>query len=167
MKKYKLICKKGEGTFSEVVKAENVESGNCYAIKCMKTSFDSSKQVSHCTLWHRIHSCFLYAARNYGYRMNRLQSNESIMTAQYWLLLILNLFDVFHLLTLLFLFQVNNLREIQALRRLTPHPNIVNLEEVLYDEPSGRLAMVFELMEQNLYDMISGKCTVLSDAYMS
>lgn len=74
---------------------------------------------------------------------------------------------MFHLLTLLFLFQVNNLREIQALRRLTPHPNIVNLEEVLYDEPSGRLAMVFELMEQNLYDMISGKCTVLSDAYMS
>jgi hypothetical protein len=27
--------------------------------------------------------------------------------------------------------QVNNLREIQALRRLCPHPNIVKLEEVL------------------------------------
>ncbi len=27
--------------------------------------------------------------------------------------------------------QVNNLREIQALRRLSPHPNIVKLEEVL------------------------------------
>ena len=27
--------------------------------------------------------------------------------------------------------QVNNLREIQALRRLLPHPNIVKLEEVL------------------------------------
>jgi renal tumor antigen len=52
---------------------------------------------------------------------------------------------------------VSNLREIQALKRLTPHPNIIDLEEVLYDEPSGRLAMVFELMEQNLYDMISGK----------
>lgn len=26
--------------------------------------------------------------------------------------------------------QVNNLREIQALRRLMPHPNIVRLEEV-------------------------------------
>jgi renal tumor antigen len=96
MKKYKLVCKKGEGTFSEVVKAENTETGNHYAIKCMKTAFDSAKQVS-------------------------------------------------------------NLREIQALKRLTPHPNIISLEEVLYDEPSGRLAIVFELMEQNLYDMISGR----------
>jgi Serine/threonine protein kinase len=52
---------------------------------------------------------------------------------------------------------VNNLREIQALKRLTPHPHIVNLEEVLYDQPSGRLAMVFELMDANLYDLISGK----------
>jgi renal tumor antigen len=33
----------------------------------------------------------------------------------------------------------------------------VNLEEVLYDEPSGRLAMVFELMDANLYDLISGR----------
>ena len=53
--------------------------------------------------------------------------------------------------------QVNNLREIQALKRLTPHPHIVNLEEVLYDQPSGRLAMVFELMDANLYDLISGR----------
>jgi renal tumor antigen len=52
---------------------------------------------------------------------------------------------------------VSNLREIQALKRLNPHPNIIDLEEVLYDETSGRLAMVFELMEQNLHDMISGK----------
>ena len=27
--------------------------------------------------------------------------------------------------------QVNNLREIQALRRLNPHPNIILLEEVI------------------------------------
>jgi len=52
---------------------------------------------------------------------------------------------------------VNNLREIQALRRLSPHPNIINLEEVLYDQPSGRLALVFELMDKNLYDLISGR----------
>jgi renal tumor antigen len=37
---------------------------------------------------------------------------------------------------------VNNLREIQALRRLSPHPNIIKLLEVLYDQPSGRLALV-------------------------
>jgi len=40
--------------------------------------------------------------------------------------------------------QVNNLREIQALRRLSPHQNIVKLHEVLYDKPTGRLALVFE-----------------------
>lgn len=42
--------------------------------------------------------------------------------------------------------QVNNLREIQALRRLSPHPHIIKLLEVLYDQPTGRLALVFELM---------------------
>lgn len=42
--------------------------------------------------------------------------------------------------------QVNNLREIQALRRLSPHPHIIQLLEVLYDQPTGRLALVFELM---------------------
>jgi len=96
MKKYKLVSKKGEGTFSEVVMAENIEDGKHYAIKCMKNSFKNVQQV-------------------------------------------------------------NNLREIQALRKLAPHPNVVNLEEVLYDEPTGRLAMVFELMDANLYDLISGR----------
>ena len=45
MKKYKLVSKQGEGTFSEVVKAENIENGNFYAIKCMKNSFKSLQQV--------------------------------------------------------------------------------------------------------------------------
>lgn len=53
--------------------------------------------------------------------------------------------------------QVNNLREIQALRRLSPHPQIIKLYEVLYDEPTGRLALVFELMEMNMYDAIKGR----------
>jgi renal tumor antigen len=52
--------------------------------------------------------------------------------------------------------QVNSLREIQALRRLSPHPNVIKLHEVLYDQPSGRLALVFELMEANIYEMIKG-----------
>ena len=54
-------------------------------------------------------------------------------------------------------FQVNNLREIQALRRLSPHEHIISLEEVLYDQPTGRLALVFELMDANLYELIRGK----------
>ncbi len=70
MHKYKLISKKGEGTFSEVLKAQSIKTGEYMAIKCMKTKFDSIEQV-------------------------------------------------------------NNLREIQALRRLSPHTHIVKLFEVL------------------------------------
>ena len=53
--------------------------------------------------------------------------------------------------------QVNNLREIQALRRLSPHGNIIKLLEVLYDQPTGRLALVFELMDMNIYELIRGR----------
>ena len=70
MHKYKLISKKGEGTFSEVLKAQSIKTGEYMAIKCMKTKFDSIEQV-------------------------------------------------------------NNLREIQALRRLSPHAHVVKLYEVL------------------------------------
>ena len=67
---YRLISKKGEGTFSEVIKAQSLKNSQYVAIKCMKNQFDSIEQV-------------------------------------------------------------NNLREIQALRRLSPHSNIVRLLEVL------------------------------------
>jgi renal tumor antigen len=53
--------------------------------------------------------------------------------------------------------QVNNLREIQALKRLSPHPCIVKLHEVLFDRPSGRLALVFEIMDMNIYELIRGR----------
>ena len=96
MRKYRLVAKKGEGTFSEVLKAQNIKDNKYHAIKCMKNHFESIDQV-------------------------------------------------------------NNLREIQALRRLSPHPHIVKLEEVLYDQPSGRLALVFELMDANLYEIIRGR----------
>ncbi|KAK9806161.1 hypothetical protein WJX72_003680 [[Myrmecia] bisecta] len=96
MHKYRLVAKKGEGTFSEVLKAQCIKNGKYMAIKCMKSSFDS-------------------------------------------------------------LDQVNNLREIQALRRLSPHPNIIKLLEVLYDQPTGRLALVFELMDMNIYELIRGR----------
>jgi len=96
MRKYRLVAKKGEGTFSEVLKAQNVKDGRYHAIKCMKNRFESIDQV-------------------------------------------------------------NNLREIQALRRLSPHEHIITLEEVLYDQPTGRLALVFELMDANLYELIKGR----------
>ena len=41
MRKYRLVAKKGEGTFSEVLKAQNVKDGKYHAIKCMKNHFDS------------------------------------------------------------------------------------------------------------------------------
>jgi renal tumor antigen len=40
---------------------------------------------------------------------------------------------------------------------LLPHPQIIKLFEVLFDEPTGRLALVFELMDMNLYDSIKGR----------
>jgi renal tumor antigen len=67
---YKLICKKGEGTFSEVLKAQCIKNGRLVAIKRMKARFESVEQV-------------------------------------------------------------NNLREIQALRRLSNHTNVIRLYEVL------------------------------------
>lgn len=96
MHKYRLLGRKGEGTFSEVLKAQCTKNGKYVAIKCMKNHFDSVEQV-------------------------------------------------------------NRLREIQALRRLSPHPNIIKLYEVLYDRSTGRLALVFELMEMNIYELIRGR----------
>jgi len=57
--------------------------------------------------------------------------------------------------------QVNSLPEIYALKKLSPksnkHSNIVQLIDALYDEPTGRLALVFELMDMNLYMAIKGR----------
>lgn len=43
---YRLVAKKGEGTFSEVLKAQCIKNGKYVAIKCMKNHFDSLDQVS-------------------------------------------------------------------------------------------------------------------------
>ena len=42
---YRLIGKKGEGTFSEVLKAQSIKNSKYVAIKCMKNHFDSLEQV--------------------------------------------------------------------------------------------------------------------------
>ncbi|XP_030070431.1 MAPK/MAK/MRK overlapping kinase isoform X2 [Microcaecilia unicolor] len=59
--------------------------------------------------------------------------------------------------------QVNNLREIQALRRLGPHPNILLLHEVIFDQKSGCLALICELMDMNIYELIRGRRYPLSE----
>ena len=43
---YRLVAKKGEGTFSEVLKAQCIKNSKYVAIKCMKNHFDSLEQVS-------------------------------------------------------------------------------------------------------------------------
>ena len=43
---YRLISKKGEGTFSEVLKAQSIKTGKFVAIKCMKNHFDNIEQVT-------------------------------------------------------------------------------------------------------------------------
>lgn len=67
---YRLVKKKGEGTFSEVLEAVNIHTHTRVAIKCMKDNFPT-------------------------------------------------------------LDEVNKLREIQTLKKITPHPNIIQLHEVL------------------------------------
>lgn len=42
---YRLISKKGEGTFSEVLKAQSIKTGKYVAIKCMKAHFYDIEQV--------------------------------------------------------------------------------------------------------------------------
>ena len=51
MRKYRLVAKKGEGTFSEVLKAQNVKDGKYHAIKCMKNRFDNIDQVANCYIF--------------------------------------------------------------------------------------------------------------------
>lgn len=102
MKNYKAIGKIGEGTFSEVMKIQNLRDGNHYACKQMKQRFESIEQV-------------------------------------------------------------NNLREIQALRRLNPHPNILTLHQVVFDRKSGSLALICELMDMNIYELIRGRRHPLSE----
>lgn len=103
MQKYRILGKKGEGTFSEVLKVQDIRDGTYYACKKMKQRYESIDQV-------------------------------------------------------------NNLREIQAMRRLSPHGNVVELKEIIFDKKNGTLALICELMDMNLYEMIRGRRHYLSEA---
>ncbi|XP_064402530.1 MAPK/MAK/MRK overlapping kinase-like isoform X2 [Halichondria panicea] len=60
--------------------------------------------------------------------------------------------------------QVNNLREIQALRRLNPHSNIIDLKEVIFDKRTGTLALICELMSMNMYELIRDRRSHLAES---
>ncbi|KAH0575955.1 Long-flagella protein, kinase, CMGC RCK [Spironucleus salmonicida] len=50
--------------------------------------------------------------------------------------------------------QITKLKELKVLKNLRSKPNIVQLQEILFDRASGKLALVFELLDMNLYEII-------------
>jgi renal tumor antigen len=58
--------------------------------------------------------------------------------------------------------QLNACTEIQVLRKLNGHSHIIHMHEVLYE--NQRLAIVFELMEINLYELIKDRKSFLSES---
>ncbi|KAA0711683.1 MAPK/MAK/MRK overlapping kinase [Triplophysa tibetana] len=53
--------------------------------------------------------------------------------------------------------QAHSLREVQAMKRLGRHLNILQLHELIYDQDSGTLSLICELMEMNMYEFIKGR----------
>ena len=51
--------------------------------------------------------------------------------------------------------EVNKMPEIYALKALQGHPNVIKLEDIIYVHQNGFVAMVFEIMDCNLYELIS------------
>ncbi|KAL5038397.1 hypothetical protein RTP6_005711 [Batrachochytrium dendrobatidis] len=60
--------------------------------------------------------------------------------------------------------EIQNLREIQALRRLNPHNHVIDLIEVIFDQKHGVLALNFELMDCNLYELFLRKNVVIGES---
>ncbi|XP_043088333.1 MAPK/MAK/MRK overlapping kinase-like isoform X2 [Puntigrus tetrazona] len=60
--------------------------------------------------------------------------------------------------------QAHGLREVQAMKRLSPHPNILQLHELVYDKDSGTLSLICELMEMNIYEFIKGRQCPLAES---
>jgi len=55
------------------------------------------------------------------------------------------------------IYQCNKIREVQAMRKLSSHANIVKLKEMTFEPTSCTLYLVMELMDMNLYELIRGK----------
>ncbi|XP_015244977.1 PREDICTED: MAPK/MAK/MRK overlapping kinase isoform X1 [Cyprinodon variegatus] len=59
--------------------------------------------------------------------------------------------------------QANNLREVQAIKMLSPHANIIQLHELIYDKGTGTVSLICELMEMNIYELIQGRKSPLPE----
>lgn len=80
---YRLISKKGEGTFSEVLKAQSIKTGKYVAIKCMKAHFYNIDQVkiSHSDF---IPTIYLMHLLSIGKQFERnLSFEKTITTSKY------------------------------------------------------------------------------------
>lgn len=53
--------------------------------------------------------------------------------------------------------QINRNEEINIMRRLGTHPNILTLHEVIFEPQSHKLSLVLDLMDCTILDLISGK----------
>ncbi|XP_008544096.1 MAPK/MAK/MRK overlapping kinase [Microplitis demolitor] len=102
-KKYKVVEKIGEGSFSEVLKCQDRATGIYYAGKKLKKIFTSMNEM--------------------------LESPEVIV-----------------------------------MRKITRHPNILHMIESHYNPMTGKVILIFELMDMSLYDLIkSRKSRVMSE----
>jgi renal tumor antigen len=59
--------------------------------------------------------------------------------------------------------QVNNLREVQALKRLNPHPHVIELKEVIFEKKTGTMALICELMDMNIYELTKDRKSYLPE----
>lgn len=59
--------------------------------------------------------------------------------------------------------QVNNLREVQALKRLNPHTNVIELKEVTFEKKTGTMALICELMDMNIYELIKDRKSYINE----
>lgn len=126
---YRLVSKKGEGTFSEVLKAQNVVTGQ------VRIQLFNITIVT--TIWRNVRVRITYCIINilFLFFFFSLSFCLSVCLLSVCLSVCLMLLQFFAVKCMKNHFksieQVNSLREIQALRRLNPHENIIDLEEVL------------------------------------
>ncbi|XP_035703834.1 serine/threonine-protein kinase BUR1 isoform X2 [Folsomia candida] len=103
LKRFRLIEKIGEGSYSEVIKCKNVETGTFVACKRLRHVYKS---------WN----------------------------------------------------QVNDIPEVTTLRTLARHPQILQMLEIHYDVKQGKVSLVFEIMDMNLYEFIKDRKRLLPES---
>ncbi|XP_030299097.1 MAPK/MAK/MRK overlapping kinase [Sparus aurata] len=59
--------------------------------------------------------------------------------------------------------QAKNLREVQVMRRLSPHANIIQLHDLIFNKDTGTVSLICDLMEMNIHEFIQGRETPLPD----